>query len=134
MYVDDDEIDIVSVIEVDEYNTQMSITMRDWNTGDVIQPFPQIKHKWYEFYKSYDFYESVGFLLNDKEEDEMGYELTVYRNGIIIDDKSCNSKGYEEQSNIQGGCFFLEHYNETLDEWHSLYVEFKNDFSVVINL
>jgi hypothetical protein len=133
-YVNDDEIDIIAVIEVDEFNMQMSIKMRDWNTGDIIQPFPQIKHKWYEFYKSYDSYESVGFLLNDEEEDEMGYELSVYRNEIIIDDESCDSRGYEEQRNIQGGCFFLKQYEETIDEWHSLYIEFKNDFKVIINL
>ena len=134
MYVNDEKIDIIAVIEVDEYNMQMSITLREWNTGDLIQPFPQEKHKWYEFYKSYDSYESVGFLLNDEEEDEMGYELTVFRNKIMIDEDSCDSRGYEEQSNIQGGCFFLEQYEETMEEWHYLSIEFEDNFSVIINL
>jgi len=134
MYVNDEKIDIIAVIEVDEYNMQMSITLREWNTGDLIQPFPQEKHKWYEFYKSYDSYESVGFLLNDEEEDEMGYELTVFRNKIMIDEDSCDSRGYEEQSNIQGGCFFLEQYEETMEEWHYLSIEFEDNFSVIIIL
>lgn len=134
MYVNDEKIDIIAVIEVDEYNMQMSITLREWNTGDLIQPFPQEKHKWYEFYKSYDSYESVGFLLNDEEEDEIGYELTVFRNKIMIDEDSCDSRGYEEQSNIQGGCFFLEQYEETIEEWHYLSIEFEDNFSVIINL
>ena len=134
MYVNDEKIDIIAVIEVDEYNMQMSITLREWNTGDLIQPFPQEKHKWYEFYKSYDSYESVGFLLNDEEEDEMGYELTVFRNNIMIDEDSCDSRGYEEQSNIQGGCFFLEQYEETMEEWHYLSIEFEDNFSVIIIL
>lgn len=45
MYINgnDDEIDIVSVIEVDEYYMQMSIKMRDWNTGNIIQAFAQEK-------------------------------------------------------------------------------------------
>lgn len=134
MYVNDEKIDIIAVIEVDEYNMQMSITLREWNSGDLIQPFPQEKHKWYEFYKSYDSYESVGFLLNDEEEDEIGYELTVFRNKIMIDEDSCDSRGYEEQSNIQGGCFFLEQYEETIEEWHYLSIEFEDNFSVIINL
>ena len=134
MYVNNEEIDIVAVIEVDEYNMLISITLKDWNTGDIIQPFSQIKHKWYEFYKNYNSYESVGILLNDKEEDEMSYELTVYRNEIIIDDESCDSRGYEELSNIQGGCFFLEKYLESKNELHSLYLELKNDINVIINL
>ena len=134
MYVNDEKIDIIAVIEVDEYNMQMSIIMRDWNTGDVIQSFPQAKHKWYEFYKSYDSHESVGFLLNDEEEDEMGYELTVFRDEIIIEEGSCNSRGYEELSNIQGGCFFLEQYIESMDEWHLLSIKFKNSTEVQIVL
>ena len=134
MYVNDEKIDIIAVIEVDEYNMQMSITLREWNSGDLIQPFPQEKHKWYEFYKSYDSYESVGFLLNDEEEDEIGYELTVFRNKIMIDEDSCDSRGYEEQSNIQGGCFFLEQYEETIEEWHYLSIEFEDNFSVIIIL
>ena len=134
MYVNDDKIDIIAVIELDDYNVQMSITLRDWNTGDLIQPFPQKKHKWYEFYKSYESYESVGFLLNEEEENPMGYELTVFRNEIIIDEDSCDSRGYEEQSNIQGGCFFLEQYEETIDEWHYLSIEFEDNFSVILSL
>lgn len=134
MYVNDEKIDIIAVIKVDEYNMQMSITLREWNSGDLIQPFPQEKHKWYEFYKSYDSYESVGFLLNDEEEDEIGYELTVFRNKIMIDEDSCDSRGYEEQSNIQGGCFFLEQYEETIEEWHYLSIVFEDNFSVIINL
>lgn len=134
MYVNDEKIDIIAVIEVDEYNMQMSITLREWNSGDLIQPFPQEKHKWHEFYKSYDSYESVGFLLNDEEEDEIGYELTVFRNKIMIDEDSCDSRGYEEQSNIQGGCFFLEQYEETIEEWHYLSIVFEDNFSVIINL
>jgi hypothetical protein len=134
MYVNDEKIDIIAVIELDEYNMQMSITLREWNSGDLIQPFPQEKHKWYEFYKSYDSYESVGFLLNDEEEDEIGYELTVFRNKIMIDEDSCDSRGYEEQSNIQGGCFFLEQYEETIEEWHYLSIVFEDNFSVIINL
>lgn len=134
MYVNDEKIDIIAVIEVDEYNIQMSITLREWNTGNLIQPFPQEKHKWYEFYKSYDSYESVGFLLNDEEEDEMGYELTVFKNKIVINEDSCDSRGYEEQSNIQGGCFFLERYEEIMEEWHYLSIEFEDNFSVIINL
>lgn len=45
MYINDndDEIDIVSVIEVDKYYMQMSIKMRDWNTGDIIQAYAQEK-------------------------------------------------------------------------------------------
>ena len=134
MYVNDDEIDIVTNIEVDEYNMQISIIIRDWNTGDVIQPFPQAKHKWYRFYKSYESYESVGFLLDDDNDVEMGYELTVFRDGIIIDEGSCDSRGYEEKSNIQGGCFFLEQYVESMDEWHLLYIKFRNNTEVEIVL
>ena len=136
MYMNDndDEIDIVSVIEVDEYYMQMSIKMRDWNTGDIIQAFPQEKHKWYEFYKSYDSYESVGFLLNDEDKELTGYEITIFKNEIIINEDSCDSRGYEELKNILGGCFFLEDYEETRDQWHYLSIEFENNNRVVINL
>ena len=132
MYVNDDKIDIIAVIELDDYNMQMSITLRDWNTGDIIQPFPQEKYKWYEFYKSYESYESVGFLLDEEEENPMGYELTVFRNKIIINEDSCDSRGYEEANNIQGGCFFFEQYDET--EWHYLSIKFEDNFSVIISL
>ena len=136
MYMNDndDEIDIVSVIEFDEYYMQMSIKMRDWNTGDIIQAFPQEKHKWYEFYKSYDSYESVGFLLNDEDKELTGYEITIFKNEIIINEESCDSRGYEELKNILGGCFFLEDYEETRDLWHYLSIEFENNNRVVINL
>jgi hypothetical protein len=134
MFFNDDEVDIVAVIEVDEYNMQLSIKIRNWNTGDIIQPFPQEKHKWYEFYKSYDSYESTGVLLNEESEDALGYEITIFRNEIIINEDSCDSRGYEELSNIQGGCFFLEEYEKTRDEWHYLSIKFKNNKSVIINL
>ena len=134
MFFNDDEVDIVAVIEVDEYNMQLSIKIRNWNTGDIIQPFPQEKHKWYEFYKSYDSYESTGVLRNEEYEDVMGYEITIFRNEIIINEDSCDSRGYEELSNIQGGCFFLEEYEKNRDEWHYLSIKFKNNKSVIINL
>jgi|TARA_B110000090_G_scaffold101240_1_gene113816 hypothetical protein len=134
MFFNDDEVDIVAVIEVDEYNMQLSIKIRNWNTGDIIQPFPQEKHKWYEFYKSYDSYESTGVLLNEESEDALGYEITIFRNEIIINEDSCDSRGYEELSNIQGGCFFLEEYEKNRDEWHYLSIKFKNNKSVIINL
>ena len=47
-------IPVISVIEVDEYYEELSITLRDWKTGEIIQPYPQKEHKWYEFYKKYD--------------------------------------------------------------------------------
>ena len=134
MYVNDDEIDIIAVIEVDDYYMRMLITLRDWNTGELIQPFPQEKHKWYEFYKCYDSYESLGFLLNNEEEDAIGYELTVYRSEISIDEESCDSRGYEEQSNIQGGCFFLDQYEENIDEWQYLSIELEDNLRVIISL
>ena len=134
MFFNDDEVDVVAVIEVDEYNMQLSIKIRNWNTGDIIQPFPQEKHKWYEFYKSYDSYESTGVLLNEESEDALGYEITIFRNEIIINEDSCDSRGYEELSNIQGGCFFLEEYEKNRDEWHYLSIKFKNNKSVIINL
>lgn len=96
--------------------------------------FPQEKHKWYEFYKSYDSYESVGFLLNDEDKELTGYEITIFKNKIIINEDSCDSRGYEELKNILGGCFFLEDYEETRDQWHYLSIEFENNNRVVINL
>ena len=42
---------IISTIEVDENYDELSITLRDWETGEIIQPYPQEKKKWYQFWK-----------------------------------------------------------------------------------
>ncbi len=130
---------VISVIEVDEYYQELSITLRDWKTGEIIQPYPQKDYKWYQFYKKYDSFETIGTLFNyeDGGVDIISYELTLLRNKIIITKESCDSRGYEEKSNkVKGGCFFLEAYEKNRNEWHSLALEvvLKDNRKVLINL
>jgi hypothetical protein len=108
----ENEVDIISVIEVDEFNMQLSIKLRDWNTGELIQPFPQEKHKWYQFFKNYESFETIGTLIDDDGNNIISYEVSLLRNEIIFSEKSCNSKGLEDTSaDIKGGCFFIEEYD-----------------------
>lgn len=119
--------DIVSQIEMDEYESYISITLKDWFSGETILPYPQKKHNWYEFYKRYDSYDSVGFILDENGTDSIGYELTVFRNRIVITEESCDSRGIEETSqNIKGGCHFLDSYNNNIDHWHFMSIELDN--------
>ena len=126
---------VISVIEVDENYEELSITLKDWKTGEIIQPYPQEKEKWYQFNKKYDSFETTGTLFDEEGNDIMIYEVTLMRNKIIITKASCNSRGYEESSNkIKGGCFFLEDYEKNRNELHSLDIILKNNRKVLINL
>jgi hypothetical protein len=126
---------VISVIEVDEYYQELSITLRDWKTGEIIQPYPQQKHKWYEFYKKYDSFETIGTLFDENGDDIISYEVTLLRNKIIITKESCDSRGYEENSNeVKGGCFFLEDYEKNRKKWYSLDIVLKDNRKVLINL
>ncbi len=128
-------IPVISVIEVDENYEQLSITLRDWKTGEIIQPYPQQEHKWYEFYKKYNSFETIGTLFDENGDDILSYEVTLLRNKIIITKESCDSRGEEEKSNkIKGGCFFLEDYEKNRNEWHSLDIVIKDNRKVLINL
>jgi hypothetical protein len=126
---------VISVIEVDEYYQELSITLRDWKTGEIIQPYPQKKHKWYEFYKKYDSFETIGILFDENGDDIISYEVTLLQNKIIITKESCDPRGYEENSNeVKGGCFFLEDYEKNRKKWYSLDIVLKDNRKVLINL
>lgn len=119
--------DIVSLIEMNEYHSYLAIELKDWVSGETILPYPQKKHNWYEFYKSYDFYDSVGYILDENGNDSIGYELTVFRDKIVITDESCDSKGIEELSQkIKGGCHFLDNYKNNIDHWYLISIELDN--------
>ena len=131
----ENEVDIISVIEVDEFNMQLSIKLRDWNTGELIRPFPQEKHKWYQFFKNYESFETIGTLIDEDGNNIISYEVSLLRNEIIFSEKSCNSKGLEDTSaDIKGGCFFIEEYDKNSGDWFTLFVELKDDKNVIINL
>jgi hypothetical protein len=128
-------IPVISVIEVDEYYEELSITLRDWKTGEIIQPYPQQEHKWYEFYKKYDSFETIGTLFDENGDDIISYEVTLLRNKIIITKESCDSRGYEENGNkVKGGCFLLEDYEKNRNVWYSLDIILKDNRKVLINL
>lgn len=132
---DDNNVDIVSVIEVDEFYSELSIKIKDWNTGEIINPFPQKEIKWYELFKSYDSYESTGLLADEDLNIIKNYELTIFRDKIVISEDSCDSRGLEKtKENTEGGCFFLEKYMDTESEWYSLRIMLKNDKYLIINL
>ena len=131
----ENEVDIISVIEVDEFNMQLSIKLRDWNTGELIRPFPQEKHKWYQFFKNYESFETIGTLIDEDGNNIISYEVSLLRNEIIFSEKSCNSKGLEDTSaDIKGGCFFIKEYDKNSGDWFTLFVELKSDKNVIINL
>jgi hypothetical protein len=126
---------IISTIEVDENYDELSITLRDWETGEIIQPYPQEKKKWYQFNKEYDSFETTGTLFDEDGNDIVDYEVTLMRDKILITKASCDSKGFEENSNkIKGGCFFLEYYEKNRKEWHSLDIILKDNRKVLIHL
>ena len=126
---------VLSVIEVDEYYEKLSITLRDWETGEIIQPYPQKEHKWYQFYKKYNSFETIGILFDEDGNDIICYEVTLMRDKIIISKASCDSRGIEENSNkVKGGCFFLEDYEKNRNEWHSLDIVLMDDRKVLIDL
>ena len=128
-------VDVISVIEVDENYEELSITLKDWKTGEVIQPYPQEKEKWYQFNKKYDSFETTGTLFDEDGNDIISYEVTLMRNKIIITKASCDSRGYEENSNkIKGGCFFLEDYEKNRNELYSLDIILKDNRKALINL
>ena len=128
-------VDVISVIEVDENYKELSITLKDWKTGEIIQPYPQEKQKWYQFNKKYESFETTGTLIDEDGNDIISYEVTLMRNKIIITKASCDSRGYEENSNtIKGGCFFLEDYEKTRTEWHSLEIVLKDNRKALICL
>ena len=79
LYSNDAESDILTIIEIDEYETYLTITLKDWITGEIIDPYPQEKNKWYQFFKNYDSYDSVGYLFGDDSEEPIGYELTIFK-------------------------------------------------------
>jgi hypothetical protein len=126
---------VISVIEVDENYEELSITLKDWKTGEIIQPYPQEKEKWYQFNKKYKSFETIGTLFDEDGNDIISYEVTLMRNKIIITKASCDSRGYEEKNNrIKGGCFFLEDYEKNTSEWHSLDIILKDNRKALINL
>jgi hypothetical protein len=126
---------VISVIEVNEYFEEMSIILREWNTGEIIQPYPQEKHKWYQFNKNYDTFETIGTLFDEDGNDIISYEVTLMRDKIIISKASCDSRGYEEsRNNVKGGCFFLEEYEKNRNEWYSLEIILKDKRKALISL
>ena len=128
-------VDVISVIEVDENYEELSITLKDWKTGEIIQPYPQEKVKWYQFNKKYDSFETTGTLFDEVGNDILSYEVTLMRKKIILTKESCDSRGYEEYSNkIKGGCFFLEDYKKSKNELHSLEIVLKDNRKALINL
>ncbi len=128
-------VDVISVIEVDENYEELSITLKDWKTGEIIQPYPQENEKWYEFNKKYDSFETTGTLFDEDGNDIISYEVTLMRNKIIITKASCDSRGYEENSNkIMGGCFFLEDYKKNRNELYSIEIVLKDNRKALINL
>jgi hypothetical protein len=128
-------VDVISVIEVDENYEELSITLKDWKTGEIIQPYPQENEKWYEFNKKYDSFDTTGTLFDEDGNDIISYEVTLMRNKIIITKASCDSRGYEESSNkIKGGCFFLEDYEKNRNELYSIEIVLKDNRKALINL
>lgn len=128
-------ISVISVIEVDENFDELSITLKDWQTGEIIQPYPQENEKWYEFNKQYDSFETKGILIDEDGNDIISYEVTLMQNKIIINKASCNSKGLEEDNNkIKGGCYFLEEYEKNKNESYTLEIMLKDNRKALIKL
>jgi hypothetical protein len=126
---------VLSIIEVDENYEELTITLRDWITGEIIQPYPQKPFKWYQFYKNYNSYETIGTLFDQDGNDIISYEMTLMQDKIVISKTSCDSRGYEENSNnIKGACFFLEDYKKNRKKWYSLDIVLKDNRKVLINL
>jgi hypothetical protein len=128
-------VDVISVIEVDENFEELSITLKNWTTGEIIQPYPQEKKKWYQFNKKYESFETTGTLFDEDGNDITSYEVTLMLNKIVITKASCDSRGYEENSNkVKGGCFFLKDYEKNKNKWHSLEIVLKDNTKALISL
>jgi hypothetical protein len=128
-------INVLSVIEVDQDYEELTITLRDWKSGEIIEPYPQKDHNWYQFYKKYDSFKTIGTLIDENGDDIISYEVTLMRDKIVVNKESCDSRGYEENNNkVKGGCFFLEDYEKTSTEWHTLEIELRDGRIVLIQL
>ena len=128
-------ISVLSENKDDENFDELSISLKDWRTGEIIYPYPQEKEKWYEFNKQYDSFETTGTLIDEDGNDIISYEVTLMRDKIIISKESCDSRGLEEKSNkIKGGCYFLEEYEKNKNELFTLEIMLKDNKKALISL
>ncbi len=128
-------ISVLSVIEVDENFDELSTSLIDWRTGEIINPYPQEKEKWYEFNKHYDSFETIGTLIDEYGDEIISYEVTLMRDKIIISKESCDSRGLEERNNnIKGGCYFLEEYEKNKNASYTLEIILKDNRKALISL
>lgn len=127
---------VVAVIELDVESDVMLVTLRDWNSGNNIQLFPQREIKWYQLFQYYDTYETY-FNFSDSTMLTSRYEMTVERENLKISGESCDSKGPERdfsRLNIQGGCFFIDEYRELMDDWCYLRARLRDGRTLIISL
>lgn len=126
--------EVLVKIEADEYFEEwLTLELRDWESGEELQTFPQQKHKWYQIFKSYDTYESVLFLI-DEDGNSLGFEAQFTKDYILVDEESCDSRGLESQQDVQGGCFLLEKFSNNEEFYHTLQFELKNGHTIRVFL
>ena len=131
----EDYEDVLALIEADEdFAEGLTIELRDWETGEELSTYPQEEHKWYQLFKKYDSYESVVRLIDYESLDTVGYEAQFSKDCILITQESCDSRGFETQENIYGGCFLLSMFASNLEYEHTLSLELKDGRVVLIEL
>jgi hypothetical protein len=126
------ESDVVAFLVVDDMYMELSIELKDWNTGETISPYPQPRHSWYEIFKNYETFETIISTVDYDGNYLIDYEALLTNEHVVITEESCDSRGLELQENIKGGCFLLDRLENGEEELESLYVELKGDRTVLI--
>ena len=117
IYFDKKRKDVVTKIEVDEYYEDLFITIKDWESGEIIQPYPQSNHKWYQFFKDYEEIDTVAGLLDIYWADSISYDITLFKDYILISDEN-----------------FLNEYEKNDSTWYTMRVYFKNGEHLIVSL
>ena len=140
MFFEEEEIEVISILHGDDYYNELFLDLKYLNNGNLIEPFPQKEHKWYQLFKKYKSYETVGELIDEDGNVIIEYPVSVSRNRIIISCENWNYGSFEERNDIaQGGCSFLEDYmhfgiDNPIEYDYAIYIELNSDKTLVINL
>ena len=119
---------VVKLYLIDNYSLEIEI--RDFKTGEIIQPYPQDKIKWLEFSKEYIEEDILIESILVKSDYSKGYdeysrvdllsEATISRERIEVSVLNCDGEGIE-LSDPKIDCGFNLIYN--VDEWNNYFIQ-----------
>ena len=118
---------VVTEVMVDSDYEYLLVTIKDWETGEIIHPFDKEEDNLTPF-------DTIVGLLDIFWVDSILYEATIWEDFIEISEESCDSRGLEELENIKGGCFFLDEYEKNDSSWYTMRVYFKNGEHLILSL